>query len=173
MINRENKVTREHEIQKIEVECPTCNSKKTLDIPENILNTNKQLTTISIPKGLVCDHTFQFFIDKKYLIRGYQKIDFEISNLDFHYKLDSLNKENTTSTPLIEIACPRCEKKMNIINDLNQTNKINEILIDNKVLDHCGHVFSVYIDSKNKILGYSNIKNLDENEDLRDIFSKI
>jgi hypothetical protein len=37
------------------------------------------LTTISLPKGLVCDHHFQAFVDKNFVVRGYQKVDFEFA----------------------------------------------------------------------------------------------
>ena len=33
-----------------------------------------------MPKGLVCDHHFQAFIDKNFAVRGYQKVDFEFEN---------------------------------------------------------------------------------------------
>ncbi|MCJ7651702.1 MAG: hypothetical protein MUP85_24110, partial [Candidatus Lokiarchaeota archaeon] len=44
-----------------------------------IINEARQLTTVSIPKGLVCEHHFQAFVDKNFVIRGYQKVDFEIA----------------------------------------------------------------------------------------------
>ena len=47
-----------------------------------MLNTAKNINTISIPKGLICEHHFQAFIDKNLKVRGYQKVDFEIA-LDF------------------------------------------------------------------------------------------
>ncbi len=50
-----------------------------LKFPRSVINRAKQLTTISLPKGLVCDHHFQAFIDKNFVVRGYQKVDFEFA----------------------------------------------------------------------------------------------
>ena len=51
--------------------CPTCKSKKELKIPTKIINQSKQLTTVSIPSGTVCEHSFQSFVDKNFMVRGY------------------------------------------------------------------------------------------------------
>ena len=58
--------------KEILIQCPNCKNKKRLNIPGKIINESKQLTTISIPSGLNCEHSFQAFIDKNYKIRGYQ-----------------------------------------------------------------------------------------------------
>ncbi|MHA1194925.1 MAG: hypothetical protein ACTSRH_01995 [Promethearchaeota archaeon] len=68
--------------KKVKIICPTCKKEKTLDISDFMLNTAKNINTISIPKGLICEHHFQAFIDKNLKVRGYQKVDFEIA-LDF------------------------------------------------------------------------------------------
>ncbi|MFX1452750.1 MAG: hypothetical protein ACFFCM_18075, partial [Promethearchaeota archaeon] len=47
-------------------------------IPPSRLNKKTQLSTISVHKGLICPHHFQFFIDKNFQIRGYQKVDLEL-----------------------------------------------------------------------------------------------
>jgi hypothetical protein len=65
-------------IKKINFICPICKSKKDVDLPESIINQNMQLTTISIPKDMVCKHHFQAFVDKQFRIRGYQKVDFAL-----------------------------------------------------------------------------------------------
>ncbi len=62
----------------IRVICPICKSDKELDFPNSIINEAKQLTTVSVPTGMVCEHHFQMFIDKDFKIRGYQKVDFEL-----------------------------------------------------------------------------------------------
>ncbi len=62
----------------IAIVCPICQASKKLCIPKSIINESKQLSTISIPKKLVCDHHFQVFVDKNFVVRGYQKVDFEI-----------------------------------------------------------------------------------------------
>ena len=57
--------------------CPICKLQKVLKFPNSIIHQAKQLSTISIPKGLVCNHHFQAFVDKNFIVRGYQKVDFE------------------------------------------------------------------------------------------------
>ncbi|MFX1307967.1 MAG: hypothetical protein ACFFDG_14260, partial [Promethearchaeota archaeon] len=47
--------------------------------------------TMSIAKGLVCEHQFQAFVDKNFQVRGYQRVDFELEN-----RL----KENKSSNPI-------------------------------------------------------------------------
>jgi len=73
-------MTTVHKIfREVQIICPICKSEKQLDIPESIINQAKQLTTVSIQKGMLCNHHFQAFIDKNFKVRGYQKIDFEVS----------------------------------------------------------------------------------------------
>jgi len=64
---------------KIQVICPICKTKDIVGIPRSRLNRNAQLTTISIQKGLICPHHFQFFMDNQFQIRGYQKVDLELN----------------------------------------------------------------------------------------------
>lgn len=71
--------------------CPVCKSKKSLEIPNSVIEEAKQLTTMSIAKGLVCEHQFQAFVDKNFQVRGYQRVDFELEN-----RL----KENKKSNPI-------------------------------------------------------------------------
>ena len=66
------------ETRKVLTICPICKSKKDLDLPESIVNQASNIATISIPKGLVCEHHFQMFVDKNFHVRGYQKVDLEI-----------------------------------------------------------------------------------------------
>lgn len=65
---------------KVEFICPVCKAKKFLDIPKSVIAEAKQLTTMSIAHGLVCEHQFQAFVDKNFQVRGYQRVDFEIEN---------------------------------------------------------------------------------------------
>jgi hypothetical protein len=65
---------------KVEFICPVCKSKKLLDVPNSVIAEAKQLTTMSIARGLVCDHQFQAFVDKQFQVRGYQRVDFEFEN---------------------------------------------------------------------------------------------
>jgi hypothetical protein len=75
--------------QDILVVCPTCKAKKELNIPSKIINHAQHLTTISIPLGAVCDHGFQAFVDKNFIVRGYQKVDFEFSHMEFFESVDA------------------------------------------------------------------------------------
>ncbi len=63
--------------------CPNCKAEKEINIPIEVVNNSSQLTTVSIPKRLICEHHFQAFIDKNFKVRGYQKVDFEIENRPF------------------------------------------------------------------------------------------
>ncbi|TKJ23848.1 MAG: hypothetical protein CEE43_01415 [Promethearchaeota archaeon Loki_b32] len=71
------------------VVCPTCKAKKELKIPIKIINQAKQLTTVSIPAGAVCEHSFQTFVDKNFIVRGYQIVDFEFSHMEFYESSDT------------------------------------------------------------------------------------
>ena len=98
MIDSEE-VKSEQEEQSIIVICPTCSIKKELKIPSKIINQAKQLTTVSIPSGAVCVHGFQSFVDKNFKVRGYQKIDFEFSHMEFFESrdVDSTHVDDPTS----------------------------------------------------------------------------
>ena len=61
----------------VKIVCPVCKVRKELKFPKSVINKARQLTTISLPKGLICDHHFQAFVDKNFKVRGYQKVDFE------------------------------------------------------------------------------------------------
>ncbi|MFW9972578.1 MAG: hypothetical protein ACFFDF_20495 [Candidatus Odinarchaeota archaeon] len=67
--------------------CPVCKTRKYLEVPKSVIEDAKQLTTMSIARGLVCEHQFQAFVDKNFQVRGYQKVDFEFKN--------KLNQENS------------------------------------------------------------------------------
>jgi hypothetical protein len=72
--------------------CPVCKTRKELKIPKVIINEARQLTTVSIPKGLVCEHHFQAFVDKNFVIRGYQKVDFEVAYDMYNKKKKKMNE---------------------------------------------------------------------------------
>ncbi len=89
----------------IQIICPICKSKKQLNIPESIINQAKQLTTISIQKGMLCNHHFQAFIDKNFKVRGYQKIDFEVSPMkrgDKSFKMEKIGRAKNPDNELFE-----------------------------------------------------------------------
>jgi hypothetical protein len=73
-----NSVQALEETRTVPTICPICKSKKDLDLPISIVNQASNIATISLPKGLVCSHHFQMFVDKNFHVRGYQKVDLEI-----------------------------------------------------------------------------------------------
>jgi hypothetical protein len=79
-----NNTASEETFENIHVVCPTCKTPKNLKIPSKIINQAKQLTTVSIPSGVVCEHSFQSFVDKNFIVRGYQKVDFEFYKMEFY-----------------------------------------------------------------------------------------
>jgi len=112
-VNYEEK--RKH--QKITLECPICNTRNHLSIPTKIINESKQLTTISVPKNLICNHHFQVFVDKNFKIRGYQKIDFELSRMEFYQKsIKNTSKiigQNLASLPVFEKILNKLRRTIN------------------------------------------------------------
>ena len=82
--------------QKVKFTCPVCKINKELKIPKSIIKTARQLTTVSIPKGLVCTHHFQAFVDKNFAIRGYQKVDFEVA-YDLLHKSEQVLKDDKSN----------------------------------------------------------------------------
>jgi hypothetical protein len=76
--------------------CPVCKSEKVLQIPKSVIAQAKGLTTMSIAKGLVCGHQFQAFVDKNYMVRGYQRVDFEFE------KAYSSEKKLQTKDSIVE-----------------------------------------------------------------------
>ncbi len=65
------------EYSKVKIICPVCKARKEVKFPKSVIKEASQITTISLPKGLLCDHHFQAFVDKNFVVRGYQKVDFE------------------------------------------------------------------------------------------------
>ena len=75
--------TNQENNQDVLIVCPKCKQNKQLSVPKKIINQSKQLTTVSIPSGLCCEHGFQAFIDKQFKVRGYQQVDFDFSKVEF------------------------------------------------------------------------------------------
>ncbi len=69
-----------NEYSNVKIDCPICKSSKVMKFPKSVINKARHLTTISLPKGLICEHHFQAFLDKNFAVRGYQKVDFEFEN---------------------------------------------------------------------------------------------
>ena len=75
--------SQEELFETILIVCPKCKERRNLKVPTKIINQSKQLTTVSIPVDLCCEHSFQAFIDKNFKVRGYQQVDFEFSSVEF------------------------------------------------------------------------------------------
>jgi len=75
-----------NEYSDVKIVCPICRASKVMKFPKSVINKARHLTTISLPKGLICDHHFQAFLDKNFAVRGYQKVDFEFENKEDHKK---------------------------------------------------------------------------------------
>ncbi len=66
----------------VELKCPICEKQKILKIPINFVNPSLTLTTISIPKDIVCEHSFQILIDKSFKVRKIQIENFELNKIE-------------------------------------------------------------------------------------------
>ncbi len=66
----------------VEIICPVCRTKKSINIPARIIDKSKQLTSILIPIGRICDHAFIPFVDKQFKVRGYQKLDALLDDIE-------------------------------------------------------------------------------------------
>ena len=97
MIDANNENSQE-DFANIHVVCPTCKATKDLKIPSKIINQAKQLTTVSIPSGVVCEHGFQSFVDKNFVVRGYQKVDFEFYKMEFYEGGGDITEAETDGT---------------------------------------------------------------------------
>lgn len=104
-MNTKNSISQGNEefLQEIKIRCPQCSTDKKLMIPKKVIDQSKQLTTISIPSKLCCEHSFQAFVDKNLIVRGYQKVDFEFSHMEFYESSDDTSDtEDFTSQPIFQ-----------------------------------------------------------------------
>ncbi|TXT64489.1 MAG: hypothetical protein BAJALOKI1v1_560020 [Promethearchaeota archaeon] len=76
------------------IKCPICHIEKAIEIPSKLVNKASHLTSVLIPKSIVCEHTFHAFVDKSFAVRGYQKTDFELPS--------NLQEEKIQKTALLE-----------------------------------------------------------------------
>ncbi|MFW9771769.1 MAG: hypothetical protein ACFFEO_06335 [Candidatus Thorarchaeota archaeon] len=119
----EEKVNSQNNEMTISIRCPVCKLKKDLRFPKSVINQAKQLTTISIPKDLICEHHFQAFVDKNFVVRGYQKVDFEYE-VKFKNSLPNSNGREFSEYIVIEE------------NYLASKPKDNQIIIERKIRDN-------------------------------------
>lgn len=69
------------DVKPIHVICPICNKETKIDIPIFVVNYAKDgMVKIQIPQGSCCqEHSFMAFVDKKFVVRGYQNADIEFN----------------------------------------------------------------------------------------------
>ncbi|MFX1377276.1 MAG: hypothetical protein ACFFA0_15855 [Promethearchaeota archaeon] len=87
---------------KIQFICPICKSEKVMEFPKSVIAKAKGLTTMSVAKGLVCEHQFQAFVDKNYMVRGYQRVDFEFEKIENQEKNLKYRTANVDDKELFE-----------------------------------------------------------------------
>jgi hypothetical protein len=73
-------------MNKIKIICPICQKSGIIKIPIKIIKETQNLTTILIPKKILCKHSFQAFVDKNFEVRGYQKINYTINKFNISSK---------------------------------------------------------------------------------------
>ncbi len=95
---KEDNISRQELFKYINIKCPRCDTPKRLKIPEKIINQSQHITTISIPKGMVCEHSFQAFADKYFTIISYQVVDFESSNMEYYKNIEEKKKKKEDLT---------------------------------------------------------------------------
>jgi len=173
---------------KIEFICPKCSASKQLEFPKSVIDKAKNLTTISIPKYLICEHSFQAFIDKNYKIRGYQSVDFEfkkaIEGSDNPIHQEKLMKKKKSEKHLFETLITegnyveyfpkdyKLPKKREVNSQIEfipqKKENINESESKNRNLKKIYEDFWGYIEDDNEIFKEFIIK--DERRKNKDIF---
>lgn len=95
--------------EKILLRCPKCETQKFLKVPSKIIYQSESVITIGIPIGLICDHSFQAYVDNNSDVRGYQVVDFVIHKTEY-FQSDKLkdeqgemiNQTNLSQLPLFQ-----------------------------------------------------------------------
>ncbi len=63
----------------VNIICPSCGVQGGIELPTTLFsNIPKGLATVNVPAEAVCEHSFQVFIDRNGIVRGYQRVDFEL-----------------------------------------------------------------------------------------------
>ncbi len=150
-----------------EIVCPICHKEKIISVPAQVfIQRRSGIIKVQIHEGSVCAHDFIAYVDRQGVTRGYELIDFK----------ESVNESPKVETvESFEVHCPLCHNKIVIRKkfDMPEGEEVVEVPISKMLPGSCGHEFSVFLNAKNKVIGYSPVKNYDSNNDLRDIFSKI
>ncbi len=74
----------EEETKGIKLFCPICKATKIVKVSKEIVKNSESILTISVPSNYMCEHGFQAYIDKWYSVRGYQRSDLELKNLEIY-----------------------------------------------------------------------------------------
>ncbi|MFX1329614.1 MAG: hypothetical protein ACFE91_15915 [Promethearchaeota archaeon] len=95
-IDNESRIKEDYKLQEenfkfIQVVCPKCEKLKSLKIPIKIVSQTQNLTTISIPKGMICEHSFQMLIDRSFTIRRYQVADYKFQKIEYYQNSEAEN----------------------------------------------------------------------------------
>ena len=79
----EENLSQKELFENILLRCPKCETQKKIKVPSKILAQSGTVITIGIPVGLICDHSFQAYVDKYSDVRGYQVVDFVIPKTEY------------------------------------------------------------------------------------------
>jgi hypothetical protein len=91
-----------NKLKKARFVCPVCKEHKELEIPKSVVEEKKNLTTVSIPRGMICEHQFQAFIDKQFKVRGYQRVDFEFDRPEPQHKESSFKHKGRNDSKILK-----------------------------------------------------------------------
>jgi predicted regulator of Ras-like GTPase activity (Roadblock/LC7/MglB family) len=98
--------------KEVTIVCPKCRAKKDIKVPVHVINQAKQLTTVSIPSGTTCEHSYQAFVDKNFKVRMYQPVDFEFSKVEILETLEEEAEGEADQEPLSRLS------SLSIFNDI-------------------------------------------------------
>lgn len=105
----EEEITQKKVFENVLIRCPECSKQKKLKVPSIVLNQSENITTIGIPSGIICKHSFQAFVDNFSVVRGYQVVDFEFPKMEYYESklIEEVQKKeddlsNLTSLPLFQ-----------------------------------------------------------------------
>jgi hypothetical protein len=150
----------------VEIICPICQRREVINIPMRIIEKSKQLTSLLIPAGRICDHTVVPFIDKNLKVRAYQKLDVLLE--DIEVKNENKIKLRAQDIDLIEIImnikpetfiymlrCSFFKKSIIIVLD-NKVNYLKDTLFDFlEFIFHNSFEIKILVKSKDE---YKNLK---------------
>ncbi|MFW9782503.1 MAG: hypothetical protein ACFFFB_09500 [Candidatus Heimdallarchaeota archaeon] len=88
----EHQISKEELFKYVQIKCPKCDMPKSLKIPTQIVNQMQNVTSINIPRGVVCDHSFQVIIDKFFTVKRYEIVTFEFQDIEYA-KTDDIEKK--------------------------------------------------------------------------------